>query len=183
MANLAPRISLSLAVFVKPQGYLFINLKDGKNLSIFQLTHYICSLITEADPDTRAKIHEIRKYAASCLLQQDILVGDLTEDFNWSTPAVFYKFYFIQTDAPGMPITRPNTVRTRFRQQTALCSQRLHRARGNIQETRRSLQEVSLQQAPKRWLVHLSYTSTNHNILLWPLGAKTFCSCDLYLPP
>ena len=39
------------------------------------------------------KVHNIRKFAASCSLQQDMLVGDLTEDFNWSAPAVLYKFY------------------------------------------------------------------------------------------
>ena len=39
-------------------------------------------------------MHEIRKFASSCSLQQDMLVGDLTEDFNWSSPAVFYKILF-----------------------------------------------------------------------------------------
>ena len=89
------------------EGCLFINPKNGKILSISQLRHYICTLITEADPDTRAKVHDIRKYAASITLQQDMLVGDLTEDFNWSTPAVFYKFYFMQTEPPEMPVSVP----------------------------------------------------------------------------
>ena len=89
------------------EGPLFLDPKNGKNMSIFQLRHHICSMITDADPDTKARVHDIRKYAASCSLQQDMLVGDLTEDFNWSTPAVFYKFYFMQTDVPRMPVSIP----------------------------------------------------------------------------
>ena len=91
----------------KKEGPLFINPKDSNILSIFQLRYQICSLITEADPNTKAKVHDIRKYAASCSFQQDMLVGDLTEDFNWSTPAIFYKFYFLQTDILDMPVSLP----------------------------------------------------------------------------
>ena len=91
----------------KKEGPLFHSPRDGSNLSIFQLRYQICSLITEADPATKAKVHDIRKYAASCSLQQDMLVGDLTEDFNWSTPAIFYKFYFLQTDILDMPVSLP----------------------------------------------------------------------------
>ena len=91
----------------KKEGPLFINPKDSNILSIFQLRYQICSLITEADPNTKAKVHDIRKYAASCSFQQDMLVGDLTEDFNWSTSAIFYKFYFLQTDILDMPVSLP----------------------------------------------------------------------------
>ena len=91
----------------KEEGPLFLNPRDGSLLSIFQLRYHICSMITEANPDTKAKVHDIRKYAASCSLQQDMLVGDLTEDFNWSTPAIFYKFYFLQTDILDMPVSLP----------------------------------------------------------------------------
>ena len=66
----------------------------------------------EADPDTRVKVQDIRKYAASITLQQDMLVGDLIEDFNWRTPAVFYKFYFMQTEVPGMPVSSLPGART-----------------------------------------------------------------------
>ena len=88
-------------------GCLFLNPKNNKILSLPQLRQHICSLITEADPNTRAKVHDIRKFAASCSLQQDMLVGDLTEDFNWSTPAVFYKFYFMQTETLQGPVSLP----------------------------------------------------------------------------
>ena len=89
------------------EGSLFINPKNGKTLSISLLRQHICTLITEADPDTWSKVHDIKKYTASITLQQFMLVGDLIEDFNWSTPAVFYKFYFMQTEHPGMPVSIP----------------------------------------------------------------------------
>ena len=91
------------------EGCLFTNPKDNKSISLFQLRYQICSLITQADPQTKAKVHDIRKYAASCSLQQDMLIGDLTEDFNWSTPAIFYKYYFIQTDPLSMPVVLPSS--------------------------------------------------------------------------
>ena len=88
-------------------GCLFLNPRNGRAITLSQLRYHICSLITEADPDTRAKVHDIRKYAASITLQQDMLVGDLIEDFNWSSPATFYKFYFMQTEQPSMPVSTP----------------------------------------------------------------------------
>ena len=88
-------------------GSLFRNPKDGKAISLSHLRYQICSLITEADPDTHAKVHDIRKYAASLTLQQDMLVGDLIQDFNWSSPAMFYKFYFMQIEHPGRPVSVP----------------------------------------------------------------------------
>ena len=86
---------------------LFRNPKDGKAISLSQLKFHICSLITEADPDTRAKVHDIRKYAASLTLRQDMQVGDLIQEFNWSSPAMFYKFYFMQIEPPGRPVSVP----------------------------------------------------------------------------
>ena len=74
--------------------------KTNENTSVSLLRHHICSLITEADPDTRAKVHVIKKYTAFITLQQDMLVGDLIEEFNWSIPAIFYKFHFMQTEHP-----------------------------------------------------------------------------------
>ena len=63
-------------------GCLFINPKNGRALTLSQLRYQICSLITEADPNISARVHDIRKYAASITLQQDRLVGDLIQDFK-----------------------------------------------------------------------------------------------------
>ena len=38
-----------------------------------------------------------------------MIVGDLTEDFNWSTPAVFYKFYLMQVDTLERPVFLPGS--------------------------------------------------------------------------
>ena len=89
------------------EGCLFLDPKDGSNLSLFKLRYNICCIITQADPDTRARVHDIRKFSASCCLQQDMIVGDLTEDFNWSGPSVFYKYYFLQTDTLETPVSLP----------------------------------------------------------------------------
>ena len=89
------------------EGCLFLDTRESKSLSLSKLRQHICTLITEADPDTRAKVHDIRKFSASCSLQQDMIVGDLTEDFNWSSSAVFYKFYFMQTDNLERPVSLP----------------------------------------------------------------------------
>ena len=89
------------------EGCLFLDPKDGSNLTLAKLRYNICCIITKADPDTRARVHDIRKFSASCCLQQDMIVGDLTEDFNWSGPSVFYKYYFIQTDPLETPVSLP----------------------------------------------------------------------------
>ena len=74
-----------------------------KKLSIFQLSKQICSLIFQADKTTERNVHDIRSYATSCALAETMLVGDLVSAINWSSPAVFYKFYLTQTE----PLTRP----------------------------------------------------------------------------
>ena len=85
-------------------GELFITPgNSNKKLTIHQLSMHICSLILLADPATKAKVHDVRKYAASCALAETMLVGDLVSAINWSSPAIFYKFYLTQTE----PLTRP----------------------------------------------------------------------------
>ena len=88
-------------------GCLFMNPKNGRAMTLSQLRYQLCSLITEADPDNRARMHDIGKYAASITLQQEMLVGDLIQDFNWSSPATFHKFYFMQTEHTGRPVKTP----------------------------------------------------------------------------
>ena len=84
-------------------GDIFINPYDHqKKLTIHQLSTHICSLILQADPTTKARVHDVRKYAASCALAETMLVGDLVSAINWSSPATFYKFYLTQTK----PLTR-----------------------------------------------------------------------------
>ena len=90
-------------------GTLF--LKPNNNIEKFTihgLSTQICSMILQADPSTRAKIHDVRKYAASCALAETMLVGDLVSAMNWSSPGTFMKFYLNQTE----PLTRPVALPT-----------------------------------------------------------------------
>ena len=75
----------------------------GKKLTIHQLSTHICQLIFQADNTTHSNVHDIRKYATSCALAETMLVGDLVSAINWSSPAIFYKFYLTHTE----PLTRP----------------------------------------------------------------------------
>ena len=86
---------------------LFRNPRDGQPITLSLLKFNICSLIKEADPDVRARVHDIRKYTASLTFHQDMQVGELIQEFNWSSPAMFYKFYFMQMEHPGRPVSVP----------------------------------------------------------------------------
>ena len=78
-----------------------------KKLTIHQLTTQVCSLILQADHTTKSNVHDIRAYAASFAFAEGMLVGDLVSAINWSSPAVFYKFYFTQTEPMERPLSLP----------------------------------------------------------------------------
>ena len=83
-------------------GDLFLT-PDNKKMSIHKLSSHLCSLILQADPNTKVKIHDVRRYASSCALAETMLMGDLVSSMNWSNQATFVKFYLTQTD----PLDRP----------------------------------------------------------------------------
>ena len=87
------------------EGDLFLSPKN-KKLSVHGLSTLICSLILQADPSTKAKVHDVRKYAASYALAETMLMGNLISTMNWSSSAVFVKFYLTQT----VPLTRPASL-------------------------------------------------------------------------
>ena len=60
-----------------------------------------------ADPETKTKVHDVRKYASSCSFANTMLVGNLVEAMNWSSPATFFKFYFTQTEPLNRPVALP----------------------------------------------------------------------------
>ena len=54
----------------------------------------VCKLILDADPGTKARVHDVRSYAASCSLAMTMITPtELAEAIGWSSPATFYKFY------------------------------------------------------------------------------------------
>ena len=89
-------------------GNLFVSPDDNqKQLSIYQLSTHVCKLILLADPNTKAKVHDVRKYATSCALAETMLVGNLADELNWSSPSVFFKFYMTQTEPLTLPVALP----------------------------------------------------------------------------
>ena len=79
----------------KSKGRLFRSV-DGKSkeLTKHQLSVEVCKLILDADPGTKARVHDVRSYAASCSLAMTMITPtELAEAIGWSSPATFYKFY------------------------------------------------------------------------------------------
>ena len=79
----------------------------NKKFTVHGLSTQICALILQADPNTRAKVHDIRKYAASYALAETMLMGDLISTMNWSSSAIFVKFYLTQTEPLARPVSLP----------------------------------------------------------------------------
>ena len=87
---------------------LFIPLAENqKSFTVHQLSTQICKLILAADPNTKAKVHDVRKYAASCSLAETMLVGDLISSLNWTSSATFFKFYMAPTEPLRFPVSLP----------------------------------------------------------------------------
>ena len=92
----------------KQSGKLFLSPGNhDKILTVQQLGSHIRSLIKTADPTFKVKVHEVRKLAASHSFAETMVIGDLVSNFNWSSPAVFYKYYFTQTETLSKPVSLP----------------------------------------------------------------------------
>ena len=85
--------------------------KKTKLFSPKKLGAQICQVILEADPQTKAKVHDIRKYAASQSLAETMLVGDVTRAIGWSSPSTFFKYYLSPTEPltvrASLPVMNP----------------------------------------------------------------------------
>ena len=83
----------------KYTGKLFLSpTNHDRPLTVQQLDSHISALKRLAEPDSKAKVHEVRKYAASYSFAETMIVGDLVSAHEWSGPAVFYNHYFTQTE-------------------------------------------------------------------------------------
>ena len=67
--------------------------KETKPLTKHGLSTQICQLVLDADPQTKAKVHDIRKYASTYALTQTMLVGELQKAIGWSSPVTFFRHY------------------------------------------------------------------------------------------
>ena len=109
ISNLCPVTNLKMYLKSTKKfkdGDLFLTPKN-KKFSVHGLSTQICSLIIQADPNTKAKVHDIRKYAASYALAETMLMGDLVSTMNWSSSAIFVKFYLTQTEPLARPVSLP----------------------------------------------------------------------------
>ena len=87
---------------------LFVPLLENQSpFTVHQLSTQICKLILAADPNTKANVHDVRKYAASCSLAETMLVGDLVSALNWSSSTTFFKFYMAPTEPIRFPVSLP----------------------------------------------------------------------------
>ena len=84
-------------------GRLFRSADGTKELSKNQLSTEICKLIIQADPGTKARVHDVRSYASSTALASTMITpSELAEAIGWSSPQTFFKFYRKAID----PLTR-----------------------------------------------------------------------------
>ena len=90
-------------------GNIFIHPSTRKPLTIHQLSKYICKFIDQADPATGPKVHDIRKYAASCTLAETMEVTEMVNALQWSSPHTFWKHYLAPTVPLAVPVILPST--------------------------------------------------------------------------
>ena len=83
-----------------------------KIMSVYSLSKLICDVILMADPATKAKVHDVRKYASACSYASTMLTGELVQAMNWNSPVTFFKFYFCQTEPLNRPVSLPLQNRT-----------------------------------------------------------------------
>ena len=88
----------------KRDGPLFQPVSKGaRPLTKHMLSTEICKLILEADPTVKAKVHDVRKYAASYSLAETMASPDeLSKAIGWNSPSTFFRFYMTSTE----PLTR-----------------------------------------------------------------------------
>ena len=90
------------------KGKLFLHPGNyQKTMTIYSLSKYICEVILMADPETKAKVHDIRKYASACSYANSMLTGDLVQAMNWSSQVAFFRFYFCQTEPLETQVVLP----------------------------------------------------------------------------
>ena len=110
---LCPVLALQNYLALSPSftGRLFMR-SDGKDLSIHQLSTFVCRLILCGDPVARVKVHDIRKFAASLSFIQCMDVKELLKSMAWRSPAAFYRHYLIPASRPVTTVAIPGGLIT-----------------------------------------------------------------------
>ena len=89
------------------QGALYLKKGTDSRLSIQQLSTEVCRLIVQAEPQAKAKIHDIRKFAASTALAESMNLGKVIETIGWKTVNVFLKSYLFETQPLKTNVSLP----------------------------------------------------------------------------
>ena len=89
---------------------MWIHQARGEPLSKYQLSMAVCRLILSADEDTRAKVQDVRKYAASCALAETMDVSDMVNTMEWSVAKTFWHFYITTMMPLKEPIVLPASM-------------------------------------------------------------------------
>ena len=88
------------------EGPLFTS-REGKPLTIFALSRLVVKLILKGDPETKVKVHDIRKYASSLAFMKMMDIKDLLHSMKWKSSSAFYRHYLFPTSTPCQDIAVP----------------------------------------------------------------------------
>ena len=81
---------------------------NAKPLTKHNLSTEICKLILEADPDAKAKVHDVRKYASSYSLAETMVSPEeLSRSIGWNSPATFFKYYMSSVEPLDSEVMLP----------------------------------------------------------------------------
>ena len=64
-------------------------------------------MIHEADPKDKVKVHDVRKYAASCTLAKTMDISGMVRALRWKSPHTFFKSYMCPTRSLAKPAILP----------------------------------------------------------------------------
>ena len=109
-SRLCPVKSLQDYLWKSPRvtkGSLFLHPSTQKQLTILQLSTYICKFILSTNPDVKVKVHDIRKYSASYSLIETMDISEVVSSIGWRSPYTFWKFYMAQTEPLSLNVVLP----------------------------------------------------------------------------
>ena len=84
-------------------GPLFTS-RSGTPLTVFMLSRLICRIVLKADPDTKVRVHDIRRFASSLSLMQCMDVKGLLNAMRWKSSSAFFRRYLSLTSSPTQSV-------------------------------------------------------------------------------
>ena len=93
-------------------GSMFLHHKTNKPLTVHQLSVAACKLVMAGDPGTKARVHDVRKLAASYSLAETMDISTVTEALHWRSPNTFWRYYMSPVPPLSLPVVLPSTSST-----------------------------------------------------------------------